>query len=675
MQRFLLMMTILVTPGVDMSTVVAQQPDTTTVAPDSTDQPLPRDVLEAITVTGVLNPAPLNRLGFALSVITRQSLLAEPRLYAVDALRTLPGAFIDEAAGPGGPTIIRLRGGEEVFTQILMDGVQLNENGGFFDFQGYTLTNIDRIEVARGPQSAMYGSSAVSGVVHFITRQGFVGRPRFELTSEGGGATRNGGSFRTTLTASGGSPSLRYSAGGGVTYQRGNYDLPNDTWSRDGSLRIDATASERLDLKGLFRFTHMDGNLPVRDPGATRAPLDPNARNRRNRIATSLHATINPRSQWRHRIGVSVYRDDFQFVDRRDDVTAAQMFDFFIFDATFNFDADLWRTKVDYVGTTGRGLFGNDGGIALSYGAAWEREDLSNVITGEFTGNTSFGRNSVAAFGEIQAQLGSHVSLVAGTRLEKYEDLDADFTPRASVVVEVVPEWLALRGAVGRAFKAPNLQQQFVENPFIASNPNLEPETSVSWEVGGTLTEPTATFVGGATYFHQTYDNLIRSVDLGDGSGKQINRNLGNSLAEGVEVDLHFRATSSVSAGINGTWIRTEIRENVGLPSDQFPVGQELPFRPDFVGSAHLQLDLGERWTGVVRGSYVGGQTVLTERFGGNRADLDGYFIANVTARYQLLQSLSVFGRVGNLFNTSYETAFDRIGSPLTAALGARLVN
>jgi outer membrane receptor protein involved in Fe transport len=419
----------------------------------------------------------------------------------------------------------------------------------------------------------------------------------------------------------------------------------------------------------------MEGNLPVRDPGATRAPLDPNARNSRNRIATSLHATVNPQSQWRHRIGVSVYRDDFQFVDIRDDVADAQTFDFFVFDATFTFDADLWRTKVDYVGTTERALFGNDVGIAVSYGTAWEREDLSNVITGEFTDNTSFDRNSVAAFGEIQAQLGSHVSLVTGTRLEKYEDLDADFTPRASVVVEAVPDWLALRGAVGRAFKAPNLQQQFVDNPFIASNPDLEPETSVSWEVGGTLTEPTGTFMAGATYFHQTYDNLIRSVDLGDGSGKQINRNLGKSLAEGVEVDLHFRATPAVSGGVNGTWIRTIIRENVGLPSDQFPVGQELPFRPDFVGSAHLQLDLGERWTGVVRGSYIGEQTVLTERFAGNRVDLDPYFIANVTARYRFLRSLSVFGRVGNLFDTSYHTAFDRIGSPFTAALGARLVN
>ena len=213
MSRFSLIVALFAATCLVVQPGVAQRRDTTSVAPDSADAPLRTDVLEAITVTGVLSPTPLNRLGFALSVITSEALRAEPRAYAADALRTLPGAFIDEAAGPGGPTIIRLRGGEEVFTQILMDGVQLNENGGFFDFQGYTLTNVDRIEVARGPQSAMYGSSAVSGVVHFITRAGMVGRPRFELTSEGGGASEHGGTFRTTLTAAGGTPNLRYSGG------------------------------------------------------------------------------------------------------------------------------------------------------------------------------------------------------------------------------------------------------------------------------------------------------------------------------------------------------------------------------------------------------------------------------------------------------------------------------
>src|SRR5687768_12506399 len=105
---------------------------------------IPRKIAPVI-VTGTIVPASRDRLGLAVSVLGSGDLTAEPSFYASDALRKLPGAFIDEAAGPGGPTIVRVRGGEETFTNILIDGVKSNQNGGFFDFQGVTLTNVERI--------------------------------------------------------------------------------------------------------------------------------------------------------------------------------------------------------------------------------------------------------------------------------------------------------------------------------------------------------------------------------------------------------------------------------------------------------------------------------------------------------------------------------------------------
>src|SRR5688500_20401294 len=110
-------------------------------------------------------------------------------MYLSDALRSHSGGHIEESAGPGGPTILRLRGGEEVFTQTLLDGVQLNQNGGFFDFQGLMLTNVARIEVLRGPQSALYGSTAMSGVVQKIGRASC--RERGWVVVVGGGVKRN----------------------------------------------------------------------------------------------------------------------------------------------------------------------------------------------------------------------------------------------------------------------------------------------------------------------------------------------------------------------------------------------------------------------------------------------------------------------------------------------------
>jgi len=84
-----------------------------------------------------------------VTVVSVQDLRTEPPRYAFELLRDLPGAHVDEGAGPGGPTIVRIRGGEEVYTQILLDGVQVNQTGGFFDMQGLALSNLERVEVVR----------------------------------------------------------------------------------------------------------------------------------------------------------------------------------------------------------------------------------------------------------------------------------------------------------------------------------------------------------------------------------------------------------------------------------------------------------------------------------------------------------------------------------------------
>src|SRR5207247_2809146 len=215
-------------------------------------------------------------IGFATSLLGGRDLAAEPTPYAARALTFLPGVSIDEGSGPGGPTVLHLRGGEESFAQIMFDGVPINISGGFHDLQGMTLTNVERIEVARGPLSALWGSSAMSGAVQFITRQGQAGPAQLALVAAGGRATEHGDQTRTELTVSGGAARLRYSSGVGFAYNRGIYALPNNLVTGDMSLRLDASPAERWDLVATARYVDVQAHLPVRDPGATRVPLDPN---------------------------------------------------------------------------------------------------------------------------------------------------------------------------------------------------------------------------------------------------------------------------------------------------------------------------------------------------------------------------------------------------------------
>lgn len=650
--------------------LAAQERDTT--ASDTSRAATVR--LPALVVTGTVTPAAPAALGFAVTTVGRADLARRKPVYAADALRDLPGTFIDEAVGPGGPTIVRLRGGEEVFTQILMDGVETNQNGGFFDFQGLTLTNVERVEVARGPQSAVYGSSAVSGVVHFITAPGIAGPPRVEVTAEGGDATRFGGSFRTSGVVRGGSPRLRYSAGGGVAYSRGIYALPNDIWTRDASLRIDLAPSDRWDLTGTLRYALVDASLPVRDPGATRVPLDPNARDENERFVTSVQAQWRASPAWSHRVRGFYFAQDFLYEDEFDDVASTGSYPFFIFDATFTFRSRLWRAGADYLAT--HRLQPADGlDVAISYGGQLQQEELTDRTAGDFgEGVLPFERGSGALLAEAQLDLHRRLAILGGARLDKYENLAAQLTPRMSAAWRLLPDRVTLRAAAGRAYKAPNLQQQYLDNPFIVANPDLEPETSVSWEVGLLLDDDQGRLHAEVGFFRQEYRNLIRTVD-DSASGKQINRNLGSSHAIGVEWALRYRFHPNWLVGTDGAWIRTTVDDNAGLSATEYPVGKPLPFRPSVTAAAFVGYEPHERLQLTVRSSVIGPQTVLSERFSGMREAIDGYILLGGVARYRLTSQLEVYARVDNLLDVAYQTAFDRPGIPATAAIGVQFAN
>src|SRR6185295_15649375 len=127
------------------------------------------------------------------SILTSADLKVEPAFSATDAVSRFPGVYMDANAGPGGPTNIRLRGADDAFTKVLMDGIEVNVSGGPYRFQGMTASNLDRVELVRGPQSALHGSNAMGGVLQFFTAAGQPGKTRWTLESGGGAATEHGG--------------------------------------------------------------------------------------------------------------------------------------------------------------------------------------------------------------------------------------------------------------------------------------------------------------------------------------------------------------------------------------------------------------------------------------------------------------------------------------------------
>jgi vitamin B12 transporter len=651
--------------------VAAQRTDVGRGDTTSADSARRAAILPAVVVTGTLAPRamPQGKLGFSRTVIDRETLRMEPIRTSIERLRTVTGVSIDEANGPLGPAIIRLRGGEETFTQVLYDGVQANENGGFFDAQGLTLVNVDRLEVARGPQSAIYGSSAMSGVVQVVTRAGRPGPLHASVTLEGGRTSPNGGGARGIGEIEGGSDRLRYSAGIGSAYDRGPYRLAHDLKANDGSLRVDILPGSSARITAIARYMDVDSKLPVRNPGITRAPLDPNQHQRRERMLGTVEGAWAPSDRWSNALAVAGFHREFSYDDAKDGLTPSA-FQFFVPDFNFRYRATVNRTTARYVGTVTPNSRADHSSITFAYGAQWERETLDDTSSGDFGSSAmSVARDGVAGFVEGQAQVGTRLNVLAGSRIERFEGLDAVAVPRVTAVVTLVPDRLSVRGGVARAYKAPNIQDQFPNNPFILANPDLKPETSSSWEIGADMTVARAR--GSLVYFRQDHRDLIRSVSA-DAAGRQMNRNLGKSRASGIEVEGELRAGTDWVVGAQGAWLATKIIDNNGLPAAQFPNGEPLPFRPSHTASGFVRSPTFHSISVTTRATTIGRQTVLSDRFRGNRVSIDPYTVLSATSSYALRGSFEAYLHVENVLGETYEAAFDKPGAPRSVVVGMR---
>jgi outer membrane receptor protein involved in Fe transport len=377
---------------------------------------------------------------------------------------------------------------------------------------------------------------------------------------------------------------------------------------------------------------------------------------------TLRHVPQGPWSGW---FRTYRYDESFLYHDERDDVMLPEDAGFSVFDANLDFTSDLIRTGVEL------GVTLDARAVQATLGALWESEDLEDRITGDFASDpVLLDRSAIAGFGEVAWWVRSDLTLGAGVRVEKFEGIGAEATPRASVVW-AADDAIRLRAVVGRAYKAPNLQQQYVDNPFIEANPDLRPESSTSVEVGVDVAPPSSDVTVGLTLFRQRYHDLIRTVGQDD-DDRQINRNLGESESLGIEWAAAARLTGPWWLESQGAWLRTEILDNAGLSGSEFPEGEELPFRPAVVGSLSLAYRGGAA-EGRMSARHVGAQTVLSERFSGERVDLDAFLLVGVSGSYRVADGAHLFLRLENLFDTEYQTAFDRPGIPATGAMGVEI--
>jgi len=558
---------------------------------------------ESVVVTATSVAEDEKEIGSASTVITRAEIEKRETPVVSELLRTVPGLDVVQLGTPGSQTSLFTRGTNSTQTLVLVDGARMNSP--FFagyDWSGMTTENVERIEVVRGPFSALYGSDAIGGVVQVFTRspgQGISGRATGEVGNQGSG--RGSGSFAIGEGVFGATGSYSYTAFDG--------DRPNTDWrQRNGSARLEARLSEgsRIAVEGSV----LDGE--VGNAGAVGSPFaSPTARGlfREERIAVPGAFALSD-SNHLDVLFASV-RSKPGFVD-----------------VGFVSQTDA-QTLQARVADTAR-----LGDHQVSGFASWERwkvDDGSN-----FGPNIQDGRTTIWGIGAQDAwTLGAFI-VTAGLRYDHNSAFGEAWSPRGTI------SWLSenrlwkVRFSGGTGFRAPTVGELFY--PF-SGNPNLQPETSRSWELGA---EYYVCNEGRAevSLFWNDLTNLI-VYDF----NQQLNLNVGKARTRGVEIGWRQAVLPNLSADVSYTY----------LDADNLVTDEPLARRP------HNSASLGVDWRPLPgldlypRLLFVGSRPDVSEVTG--PVTDPAYVSVDFTGRWQATELLAPYLRFTNLFNHQYDEA------------------
>jgi vitamin B12 transporter len=576
-------------------------------------------VSEDVLVTATLSPEQEQDLGAATTVITREDIERSGRISALELLRSVPALDVVQSGSDGSVTSVFLRGTNSTQTLVLVDGARVNSPYfPGYDFSGLTTENIERIEIVRGPFSALYGSDAVGGVIQIFTRPtqtGFSGGAE----AEGG----NAGQASASAFVTGGSGPL--AAAASYRFANANGDRPNTNWrANNGSARADWTPDEsaRVSLEASI----LDG--VVGNPGPVGAP-NPTARGffREERVALPASFTLSPTNT------LSGFLASVWSKPKYDDSQGGY---------SSQTDARTLQAQV-----TDTAVFGPQ---TLTGIASWSHSNVTNTDT--FGTNLDGQSTTIWGIG-IQDQVSlARWSVAGGVRYDGNSQFGSAVSPRLSLSWLSPDERWKLRAAAGSAFRAPTVGELYY--PFVG-NPDLKPERSVSWEAGAEA------YVGRggraeATYFWNDLKDLIEYDFV---SGKD--ENIARARTQGVEVGWRQQIVSPIAIQATYTYLDAADLTN----------NQALLRRP------HNSAALTVFWQPLtplsieVRGLYVG-----------RRPDEDpvafvdvvdpAYFRMDLFARWQVGQVV-LFVRINNVLDRQYEEAAGYPANGIRASGGAGL--
>ncbi len=609
-----------------------------------------QDVLmEPVVVTATRLEEPVSSIPASATVITEEEMERKGAVTVEEAVRNVPGVYVRRAGTIGASTSLRLRGADVTQTLVLIDGVEVNNSWtGFYDWANLMVDNVERVEVVRNPQSALYGSEAMGGVINIITKKG-KGPPTATVSAEGGSfdTYRGGGSLAgrwgiTNFAISG----SRFDSDGQFT----NDDYRNTTLS--GRLGFDI--AERASVTWTSRYIDAVKGLAI-NPNefwlTTNPPPIPflrdENRDRENTFflnAMDLRCNVFP---WWDFIVRGSSADDEEVVE--DQFTPGiDLIPGMVPLLGMTIDTDSER----YTFGTQQNLHLLDDMVTVIGGGEYEKEEAVSKTAFEPIipplPPTRVEKDRINRALYLQGRFDYEgFTFIGGVRYDDDSIFGNKTNPKLSGSYLFDKTHTRVKSIWGTGFRAPTFQELF--HPLFG-NPSLGPEESTSFEFGVDQRVWEDKLFLEAAYFYTRYEDLISPSPLGIS-------NIGRAKIWGIEAGVSVKPIHGLELRGNVTYLDTEDEET----------DEELPRRPRYVWyfnanyrfNPRLMLNLDVNIVTSVRADFDAiapdGRLLLGRNPGYEKVDLAGSY--KLLDKWAFLKGITVFGRIENLFDEEYQEA------------------
>ncbi|MCX5813351.1 MAG: TonB-dependent receptor [Proteobacteria bacterium] len=591
--------------------------------------------LDEIVVTATRVETPVEEVASSISIVTSKEIEDKKEPMVLDVLRGLPGVDVTQTGGLGRSSSIYIRGANPEHTLVMIDGMEVNDVmhfGRLYDFSDLTIDNVERIEVLRGPQSTLYGSGAIGGVINIITKKG-AGKPKFFVSGEGGSYN----TFRESAGLEGSLKNFYYSLGishinskGISSAYRKDSNIETDGYDNASfSSRFGFTLGKHVNTDFIVHYTKTRSDI---DNGGGRGGDDVNNIYRAAQLLLKGKVDIALfEGKWIQSIEFATNTNDRTYFNPRD------------FQHPDDAEKSSYNGRLNKIGW--QHVVEAHKTNTLTFGVEYKEETGKSDyrwINAWGTGTTLFPEKSAHNTGyyiQDQVKLGEQFFGTIGLRLDDHSEIGSKITYRIAPAYFIKKTGTKIRGTYGTGERAPSLYQLYAPATVwgAVGNVNLKPEESKGWDFGIDQDFFNEKVTLGITYFSNKFKNLI---DYDNTLGYV---NIGKAQTDGVEFSTRIKARDDLTFDFSYTCMDTENQDTgeslLRRPKNKFSADTSYSFSEK--GSIHLRvLYTGQRrdWMPYPSSGIVGGHTLV-----------------NIATKYNITKQIQLFARIENLLNRQYQ--------------------